>query len=57
VSTPFLLSLACGCGVLAVWYFRARAARSSKRASAAEKTRNAAQRSAQNVEAALKGRR
>jgi hypothetical protein len=57
VSTPFLLSLACGCGVLAVWYFRARAARSSKRAAAAEKTRDAAKRSAQKVQAALRGRR
>jgi hypothetical protein len=57
VSTPFLLSLVCGFGALAVWFFRARAARDAKRAAAGKKTRNAAMRSAQTVEAALKGRR
>jgi hypothetical protein len=57
VSTPFLLGLVFGTGALAVWYFRARAARTSSRDATAKRTRNAALRSAQNVAAALKGRR
>jgi hypothetical protein len=57
VSTQFLLGLVCGLGALAVWFFRARAARNAKRAAAGKKTRTAAMRSAQNVEAALRGRR
>ena len=57
VGTTILLGLVCGFGALAVWFFRARAARRSKSAAAAKKTRNAALRSAQNVEAALRGRR
>jgi hypothetical protein len=57
VSTPVLLGLVFGIGALAVWYFRARAARSSKRNAAASKTRKAALRSARSVENAIKGRR
>jgi hypothetical protein len=57
VSTPFLLGLVIGVGALAVWYFRGRAARDSVRDQAARKTRNAAMKSAQNVEAAIRGRR
>ena len=57
MSTPFLLALVCGFGALAVWYFRARAARKSARTAAGKKTRKAALRSAQSVETALKGRR
>ncbi len=56
MSTPFLLGLAF-VGALAIWYFRSRAARESKRASAASKARSKAVRSAQSVNAALKGRR
>jgi hypothetical protein len=56
VSTPFLLGLVFVAG-LAIWYFRAHAARESKRASAASKARSNAIRSAQSVNAALKGRR
>jgi HEPN domain-containing protein len=57
VSLPVLVGLACGFGALAIWYFRAKAARSSARNAAGKKVRNAAVRSAQSVEAALKGRR
>jgi hypothetical protein len=56
VSTPFLLGLIL-VGGLAIWYFRARTARESKRAEAESKARNRAVRSAQSVNAALKGRR
>jgi hypothetical protein len=56
VSTPFLLGLAF-VGALAIWYFRSHAARESKRATAASKARNRAVRSAQSVNAAIKGRR
>lgn len=56
MSIPFLLGLVF-LGVLAIWYFRARAARDSKRASAASRARNTAMRSAQSVEAAIRGRR
>ncbi len=56
MSTPFLLGLVF-VGGLAIWYVRARTARESKRASAASKARNNAVRSAQSVNAALKGRR
>jgi Tfp pilus assembly protein PilX len=57
VSTPFLLGLVLVLGALGIWYFRARSARDSKRASAASKARNNAVRSAQSVQAALRGRR
>jgi hypothetical protein len=57
VSTPFLLGLVIGFGALAIWYFRVRAARDSVRDLAARKNRNAAMKSAQNVEAAIRGRR
>jgi hypothetical protein len=56
VSTPFLLGLVF-LGGLAFWYFRAQSARDSKRASAANRARNKAVRSAQSVNAAIKGRR
>jgi hypothetical protein len=56
VSTPFLLGLVF-VGALALWYFRASAARESRRAAAESKARNRAARSAQSVNAALKGRR
>ena len=56
MSTPFLLGLVF-VGALAIWYFRAQSARESKRATAANKARNRAVRSAQSVNAALKGRR
>lgn len=56
MSTPFLLGLVF-LGGLSIWYFRARSARDSKRASAASKARNTAVRSAQSVQAALRGRR
>jgi hypothetical protein len=56
VSTPFLLGLVFF-GALAIWYFRAHAARESKRAATESKARNRAVRSAQSVNAALKGRR
>ena len=57
MSTPFLLGLVLILGALGIWYFRARSARDSKRASAASRARNTAVRSAQSVEAALRGRR
>jgi Tfp pilus assembly protein PilX len=57
VSTPFLLGLVLVLGALGIWYFRAKSARDSKRASAASKARNTAVRGAQSVEAALRGRR
>jgi LPXTG-motif cell wall-anchored protein len=56
VSTPFLLGLVF-LGGGAIWYFRRRSARDSQRASAASRARNNAVRSAQSVEAAIKGRR
>jgi hypothetical protein len=56
VSTPFLLGLVFAGGV-AIWYLRVRSARDSKRASAASRARNSAMRSAQSVEAAIRGRR
>jgi hypothetical protein len=56
VSTPFLLGLVF-LGAMAIWYFRARSSRDSKRASAASRARNTAVRSAQSVEAAIRGRR
>ena len=56
MSTPFLLGLVFAGGIL-IWYFRVRSARDSKRASAASKARNTAMRSAQSVEAAIRGRR
>jgi Tfp pilus assembly protein PilX len=57
VSTPFLLGLVLILGALGIWYFRAKSARDSKRASAASRARNTAARGAQSVEAALRGRR
>ncbi|MBK9063195.1 MAG: hypothetical protein IPL89_08370 [Acidobacteria bacterium] len=57
MSTPFLLGLVLVLGALGIWYFRARSARDSKRASAASKARNNAVRSAQSVQAAIRGRR
>ena len=57
VSTPFLLGLVCVVGGLAIWYSRARSARDSRRASEASKARSTAMRSAQSVEAAIRGRR
>ncbi len=57
MSTPFLVGFALGFLALAVWYFRAKNARESKRAAAASKARNTAIRSAQSVKAALQGRR
>lgn len=56
MSIPFLLGLVL-LGGLAIWYFRARAARDATRDLAARKTRNAAMKSAQNVQAAIRGRR
>jgi hypothetical protein len=56
VSTPFLLGLVF-IGAVALWYFRGRASRDSAREAAGRKTRNAAMRSAQHVEAAIRGRR
>ncbi len=56
MSTPFLLGLVF-LGGLGIWYFRARSARESKRASAASRARNNAVKSAQSVEAAIRGRR
>ncbi len=56
MSTPFLLGLVF-LGALALWYFRSKATRHSAREAAGRKTRNAAMRSAQNVEAAIRGRR
>ncbi|HQQ77124.1 MAG TPA: hypothetical protein PLB01_07185 [Thermoanaerobaculia bacterium] len=57
MSTPFLLGLVLILGALGIWYFRARSARDSRRASAASRARNNAVRSAQSVEAAIRGRR
>lgn len=56
MSTPFLLGLVF-LGALGIWYSRARSSRDSKRASAASRARNSAMRSAQSVEAAIRGRR
>ena len=57
MSTPFLVSLVIGLGAVAIWYFRVRAARDSVRDLAARKSRNAAARNVQNVNAAIRGRR